>query len=518
MVWLKTYTSLTILLYKNFHMQKSRVRQSKHSKVSELKVDFINAPGRTHEAANPVARKLKALLSEDLGFHNAPVNNGKHNFHSFPAKFPPELARVFIDNLTSPGEIVLDPMAGSATTVVETISAGRTGIGFDIDPLALLMGKVKVTPLDPLKLEREVRRVVEDAEVSLMRRSKIEKALENKFDEGTKEFVDYWFGYETQVELMALLLSIEKVENTDVKDFLKLAFSSIIVTKSGGVSLAWDLGHTRPHKLKQGKEKKYKPAIPEFEKRVLKNVAGIRQNPVAGRKKSIQWGNAESLPLENESVDLIVTSPPYASNAIDYMRAHKFSLVWLGMAVNHLTELRSTYIGSDKVTDFSFESLPPLPEKVISQLSRSDERKGMVLRRYYSEMKRVLGEIQRMLKPAKAAVLVVGSSVMRGIDTQTDRCLAEIGESLELPCVGIGVRSLDRDRRMMPTSSKARIDSQIEKRMHQEFVLGFLKPDTPQLIRPYPVSDRKVSQSHIYDLRSRRDTVGTKLSTKSHNV
>lgn len=64
-------------------MQKRRVRQSKHNRISELKVDFINAPSRAREAGSPVARELIALLSKDLGFHDAPVNNGAHNFHSF---------------------------------------------------------------------------------------------------------------------------------------------------------------------------------------------------------------------------------------------------------------------------------------------------------------------------------------------------------------------------------------------------------------------------------------------------
>lgn len=457
-------------------MEKRRLNRSRHSRVSELKTDFITDPRLTRAAGGEVLRNLKALLSEDLGFHDAPVNNGRHNFHSFPAKFPPQLSRLFIENLTSPGDLVLDPMAGSGTTIVEAMSTGRTGLGFDIDPLALLISKVKITPLDPIAVERQAHRVAQEAELSLLHSSKIEKELKDRFDEDTKAFVDYWFSDETQIELMGLLLQIEKVRDPDIRDFLKLTLSAIIVTKSGGVSLAWDLGHTRPHKLNQGKTKKYKAAIPEFEKRAARNISSLIKNAESAKRSRVQFGNAEDLPLEDESVDLIVTSPPYASNAIDYMRAHKFSLVWLGMEVNHLTELRSKYIGSDKVTGYEFESLTSLAEKVISRISALDPRKGMVLRRYFSEMTRVLKEMRRLLKPGKAAIVVVGSSVMRGIDTETDRCLVEIGDSLNFPCAGIGIRLLDRDRRMMPTSTKSRNDSQIENRMHREFVLAFVRP------------------------------------------
>ena len=66
---------------------------------------------------------------------------------------------------------------------------------------------------------------------------------------------------------------------------------------------------------------------------------------------------------------------------------------------------------------------------------------------------------------------------MRGIDTQTGVCLAEIGRSIGFDVPGIGVRQLDRNRRMMPAGAKRNRTSQIQKRMHEEFVIGFLKRD-----------------------------------------
>ena len=71
-----------------------------------------------------------------------------HNFHAFPAKFPPQLPKLFIRELTEPGEVVLDPMVGSGTTIIEAVLAGRRSIGFDIDPLALRICKAKITVLN----------------------------------------------------------------------------------------------------------------------------------------------------------------------------------------------------------------------------------------------------------------------------------------------------------------------------------------------------------------------------------
>jgi len=75
---------------------------------------------------------------------------------------------------------------------------------------------------------------------------------------------------------------------------------------------------------------------------------------------------------------------------------------------------------------------------------------------------------------------VVGSSVIRGIDTRTYDCLAEIGQQVGFEIAHIGVRNLDRDRRMMPARRGQERNSQIENRMHRECVIGFYKPGGPQ--------------------------------------
>jgi hypothetical protein len=82
----------------------------------------------------------------------------------------------------------------------------------------------------------------------------------------------------------------------------------------------------------------------------------------------------------------------------------------------------------------------------------------------------------RVLKPGKASIVVVGNSKMRGRNTETHLCLADIGRSLGFEVPKIGVRHLDRDRRMLPAGKKVNDESQIQQRMHEEYVIGFYKP------------------------------------------
>jgi DNA modification methylase len=441
--------------------------------------------------------KLIALLGSDLDFHNQNNTYKSHNIHAFPAKFPPQLPRKFIHILTEPHDLVLDPMMGSGTALLEALLAQRNGIGFDIDPLALKISCVKTAPHSIEKLQYTAKVLVERARNSVdSKMQSLLAELATRWDEKTRSFINYWFSLQTQIELLALAKEIEQISDIGERSFFELVFSGIIITKSGGVSLAFDLAHTRPHRAKivytsdgtkiidelvseKRREiltKKLKSALLEFEKRFQLSLNDLVISCPRGIFSQGLYGNAENIPLAADIVDLIVTSPPYPSNAIDYMRAHKFSLTWLGYSIDELGDKRKTYIGAEATMDAKYEKLSTYTNRIIQKLAAVDEKKSLVVQRYYSEMTRVLREMYRVLKPGKAAVVVVGSSVIREIDTETQNCLSDIGQAIGFEVPKIGLRNLDRNRRMLPAGTKVNLNSQIQQRMHQEYVIGFYKP------------------------------------------
>ena len=426
---------------------------------------------------------LRRLLDADLGFHGAPGQYATHGWHPFPAKFPPQLPRVFIEALSAPGETVLDPMAGSGTTLVEAQRLGRDAIGCDIDPLARLIVTTKLTPVDVSDAAAVGRMVLQQAQRDFVARDDaLRSDLDRRFDAKTRAFVNYWFRPGQQLELLALMKGIEALSDDRVRRFLKVVFSSTIIAKSGGVSLARDLAHTRPHRAP---DKEPKSAFAEFEKRLMKNLSGeqkrhlyaVGEPParVAGAAFEVRDASAERTGLPPGGTDLVVTSPPYANGAIDYMRAHKFSLVWFGWKVDDLTNLRKRYLGHDAMSTGKTHELPEVCEGTLNALTQRDRRKAAVLRRYFSDMTAVIAEMNRVLRPGRAAIMVVGTSVLRGLDVRTHEGLAAIGEMEGLFLAGIGVRRLDRDKRMMPARWSNRNRSQIEERMHEEYVIGWVK-------------------------------------------
>ena len=282
---------------------------------------------------------LRDLLGQDFDFQGQATATITHGIHAFAAKFPPQLPAVFIERLTAPGDVVLDPMMGSGTTLVESAIRGRKAIGLDLDPLSIKQCKAKTTPIDDVELLNRLSAGIVASAYDVLATPELEAELSNRFDKATKDFVDYWFTDRTQRELEALLRSIELATDTiederqrqTIREFFEVALSAIIVTKSGGVTKARDLAHGRAH-IYPGKT--VKDAINQFRLRVRRNIASLEALPwIEYHDLVVKMGDARNMrdSVPDGSIDLVVTSPPYA-NAIDYMRAHKFeeiaSLVW----------------------------------------------------------------------------------------------------------------------------------------------------------------------------------------------
>ena len=89
-------------------------------------------------------------LPEDVNektfiINQANPNKYTHSYFKYPCKFIPEIPKWAILNFSKPGDFVLDPFAGSGTTLLESILNDRVGLGTEIDQVAQLLIKTKTT-------------------------------------------------------------------------------------------------------------------------------------------------------------------------------------------------------------------------------------------------------------------------------------------------------------------------------------------------------------------------------------
>jgi len=421
--------------------------------------------------ASEVSDQLGMLLAGDLAYSGKSGNYATHAIHAFAAKFPPQLARAFIEQLSEPGELVLDPMAGSGTALLEAALVGRRAIGLDIDPLALQVARAKTAPVDGEEALFYAEGVADWARLAVSNPALYDlPAVLDRYTPAAHAFFGYWFDPMVVQQLAGLLQGIERVCPKHLQPLFRVIFSSIIVTKSGGVSMARDLAHSRPHR---DTGKRIPDAIALFGDKARKTIAAVAKISADVPRPVVAAADCRAVPLAAGSVDLIVTSPPYA-NAIDYIRAHKFSLIWFGHDPGSLSQMRRKYIGAE--IRGSVSEIPSTKaRRAIAEIQKSEPRKAEIVAHYFSDMQRALRQMLVVLKPGRAAVVVVGSSTIRGTQVQTPFALAEIGEALGFDVVGVKQRPIDRDRRLMPISRNGN-GAGIEARMHEEHVIGFFKP------------------------------------------
>jgi hypothetical protein len=368
---------------------------------------------------------------------------------------------------------VLDPMAGSGTTLVVARALGHTAIGFDTDPLAVMLASVWCCDIDAGVTRRAATRVLGCAQATA-RCLRARDAHPVAADDETRQFVRYWFDLTNRRQLTGLARAISVVRARSVRNVLWCAFSRLIITKQAGASLALDVSHSRPHKVAD------KTVIRPFDHflravDVVLAAAPFATDGERGEPATVRVADARNLPLPDESVDVVVSSPPYL-NAIDYLRGHKFSLVWMGHLVGELRRLRASNIGTEASAgaDVSTERV----SKALSRMGRIERlpsRQRNLLARYVADMDATIGELARVLIRGGRAVIVVGDCTMRGVFVRNSGAIAQLARTHGLELVRRRHRPLPPNRRYLPPPSPKRTGSALEKRMRAEVLLDLVK-------------------------------------------
>src|ERR1700741_4846987 len=105
--------------------------------------------------------ELYATLDLDLSWSEAALPERErtkhvHRLHPYHGKFIPQLVEALLDRYFASGEHVLDPFAGSGTTLVQALESGLDATGLDIAALNFLPMRVKTAPYDLAAPETEL--------------------------------------------------------------------------------------------------------------------------------------------------------------------------------------------------------------------------------------------------------------------------------------------------------------------------------------------------------------------------
>ena len=164
--------------------------------------------------------------------------------HPFPARMAPSIVRDYMERAKS-GLKVLDPMAGSGTTLAIARRMKHRAFGSDTDSLALLFAQTWVSDIDEGYIIKKGLRVLERAQTFHLR-LKTNEAYPHSENSETRTFIDFWFDETNRKQLTSLATAISRLQDMADKSILWCAFSRMIITKKRWVSRAMDVSHSRP--------------------------------------------------------------------------------------------------------------------------------------------------------------------------------------------------------------------------------------------------------------------------------
>lgn len=331
-------------------------------------------------------------------------NNYTHGFHPYPAKFPPHVVKDHIQAYTKQGEIVLDPFCGSGTTLVECRLLNRVGIGIELNPIGALISNSKSSFYSDDDLD-ELKEIISEVQTKIFSFSDWKKDVDVDSVLPIYKNREHWFS-ETVLDELALIkrdVLDEKTDNNTIQDLLKTGFSKIIVPVSNQQS------ETRYVSIKKNVQpKKTVSLFLNTIKYYLSQIALYKSNIKKGEEIFVFEGdtNEKIKSIDEESIDYILTSPPYI-NSFDYYLYHKHRIFMLG---GNPKEIRRKEIGNHhKIDSQSFE-------KAYSE--------------YTSSLSNFLVNSYSCLKNDKYLTLLIGDGIVKGKKIEIEKVVKEIASEI----------------------------------------------------------------------------------------
>ena len=312
---------------------------------------------------NPEFIHKNSSFRTKVFFLNGKYSTGyaTHSLFPYRGKFHPQLIRALLNILKiNSNHIVLDPMAGSSTVAVEANILGIDSISVDLNPFCQLIGTVKTFALD---LNTDILESIITSPKQILK--KLNKCTVPKFFKTNKDKKKHYY----EIMLLAFL---------DAMGFANRSSHSI-------------------DKLFPRVLERYILTIKHFQK------AREKTNINIGKSKIIQ-GSALNLPINNDSVDAIITSPPY-SFAIDYLQNDQPQLEYLGYNIENLKK------------------------EMIGLQGRGIKNK---LEIYFNQIDQALSEMKRVSKKNAPIVIIIGTNDIQTKGVRLEPKIIELGEKQKL--------------------------------------------------------------------------------------
>lgn len=355
-----------------------------------------------------LSRELISARFSSADWSFSTRGRGEPEFHPYPARYIPAIPGQIVDLLEVRDGVVLDPFCGSGTTLAEARRRGLSAVGVDINPIACLISRVRVSPWiqgDAEHLERHLR--------GLRRAASTSDHVGDEFADIPR--LDHWFPSHAQIALSGAIRYVRAIPEEDPwRDRVAVAVSAATVkvsrqdsdTRYAAIDKAGDQETVaRALELSLAKTGNWlKRNTSDYDTTVTATV--LRQDArLLGQ-------------IAEGSVSLACFSPPYP-NAYEYWLYHKYRMYWLGFDA---VAVRSAEIGARP---------------------HYSKKNGLTEVDFAQQMQEVFVGLRRVIRAGGFMAIIVGDSVIGGRTIDNGFLLTETAGAAGFSLEHAGVRDIE---------------------------------------------------------------------------
>jgi len=442
-----------------------------------LKIDDVTEVFDTKGIPQISISKKKSIYREKVVDHSwdylgANTKEYTHRLHNYPAMMIPQVAGRLIETYRKKDSVLLDPFCGSGTVLVEAKLFGLNSYGIDINPLARLLSEVKTTLIEPYLLVR-----IKDKMLNNLKN--IPDVIEYK----TPNFhnIDFWFKKSVIKKLAIIKNEIYKIRDEEIKKFFLIVFSEVVRDVSNTRNNEFKLYRMPEEKLFDFNPDVFKIFVSKLER----NILGMKMfYEKIDKRKNVQAiildeDTRDKTSLKNESIGLVVTSPPYGDSktTVSYGQFSRLSLQWMGLEGEDLAIDINSLGGKElklPLSYYTFSSI--LLQKILYSIGEKDKWRARDVFRYFLDLRQCFIEISRVMHKGAIACIVIGNRSVKGIRIPSDEIICDFGDEFNLRHQKTIIRSIP-NKRMPSRNSPTNIIGKTEETMLNEYIVILQKEE-----------------------------------------
>lgn len=395
-------------------------------------------------------------------FRGEKTKSYTHCLHGYPAMFIPQVARRLILTYSRQGETICDIFCGSGTALVESRLSGRNSYGIELNPLAILIAKAKTTPLNYLLLQKVYLALLNSIHAVKLTNNDIPKFPN----------IDFWFKKQAINELAKIKKCINKIDEAKIRNFFLVAFSETVRCTSNVRK-----GEFKLFRIPENELNDYCPNTQAiFRSKCERNIVGMTEfSESIDHKTWVKILHADSTKkydVENDSVDCIITSPPYGDSktTVAYGQFSRLSLQWLDISFRDGANVDKHLMGGLVNPETENELESKTLSDALTIIEKADYKRAREVLAFYVDLNKAIMQAHRILKKGGCFCVVIGNRTVKKIKLQTDYIIPELTNNLGFKTEDIFVRNIP-NKHMPLRNSPTNVSGQLEETMQKESIV-----------------------------------------------